>query len=78
MTASTLPILDPREASDHLLDARASLQDVRDSTLAGDKLNKPVTAAITAVDEAMKILAVLVTGRVEQRRRDAEQLGETS
>ena len=78
MSASTLPILDPREATDHLLDARASLQDVRDSTLDGDKLNKPVTAAITALDEPMKILAVWVTGRGEQRRLDLEQLGEAS
>lgn len=78
MTASTLPILDPAEASNHLLDARASLMDIRNSTLPGDSLNVPVVNAIEDIDVAMKLLAVLVARRVEQRRQDVEQLGETS
>lgn len=78
MIASTLPILDPRVASDHLLDARAALQDVRDSTLAGDGLNHLMTAAIANIDDAMKMIGALITRRVEQRRVDVEQLGEAS
>ena len=77
MTTIT-PILDPREASNNLLDARASLMDIRNSTLPGDSLNVPVVNAIESVDEAMKLIAVMVARRVEQRRLDVEQLGETS
>lgn len=71
---SAVPIIDPKVAVDHLLDARASLGDVRDSTLPGDAINTPVVDAIVCVNEALDGLSKLAADRAAQRARCVAEL----